>query len=397
MTTSAFGARPQSPSANVASSGHIGLHDDAGIASFGTKKERSLRIKVTTFNINGAELPEDTGDLINDQQHTESQQLPDVYIFCFQEAMKLSASRIIKDLVSNSNREEHCEHLSSAIEKALPSGYVNVHSEEMVGLYITIYVCDSLKSQMQYAQSAVVARGPMGLGNKGACAIRFRISDTTIVCVNSHLAASEDELQTRNDDCEAITEWLVFPAPSEDTGSSRFIKRVTRKGLFAGHVRDLEAPTDPADLLVPESDRSDSPQGRPQFNIFDSDYLFFCGDLNYRIALDHDEVLAAIQREDFDFLLKHDQLSVERNSGHMFKHFEEGQIRFRPTYKFDKTTDPKRPYDSSKKRRTPSYTDRILYKQRDESCQVELIEYRSHEHILCSDHLPVSATVDILY
>ena len=66
--------------------------------------------------------------------------------------------------------------------------------------------------------------------------------------------------------------------------------------------------------------------------------------------------------------------------------FQEGEIDFMPTYKFDKDTQI---YDTSSKNRVPSWTDRILFKSKSES--VKLLEYFSVPSITFSDHKPVFA------
>mmetsp|Transcript_904 Transcript_904/g.1169 ORF Transcript_904/g.1169 Transcript_904/m.1169 type:complete len:125 (+) Transcript_904:357-731(+) len=87
-----------------------------------------------------------------------------------------------------------------------------------------------------------------------------------------------------------------------------------------------------------------------------------------------------------------------KNKG-AFQGFEEGPITFLPTYKYDIDADV---YDTSKKRRVPSYTDRILFKSRlnkteninnqdQNQNQVELIEYNTIQEIRISDHRPVYA------
>ena len=45
------------------------------------------------------------------------------------------------------------------------------------------------------------------------------------------------------------------------------------------------------------------------------DYLFWCGDFNYRIDLTKDEVIDLIQTENFAGLQAYDQLNAQRQSG----------------------------------------------------------------------------------
>ena len=50
------------------------------------------------------------------------------------------------------------------------------------------------------------------------------------------------------------------------------------------------------------------------------DYLFWCGDFNYRIDLTKEEVIDLIQQEDFEGLQMYDQLNVQRQNGSVFTH-----------------------------------------------------------------------------
>ena len=53
-----------------------------------------------------------------------------------------------------------------------------------------------------------------------------------------------------------------------------------------------------------------------------------------------------------------DQLLKAKDADPLLHRFFEEKITFLPTFKYDKNCDV---YDTSKKQRTPSYTDRILF------------------------------------
>jgi hypothetical protein len=63
------------------------------------------------------------------------------------------------------------------------------------------------------------------------------------------------------------------------------------------------------------------------------DYVFWCGDLNYRIDMERDRVLQLISSKDYPTLLDYDQLNIQKKAGNTFYGFTEANITFPPTCK----------------------------------------------------------------
>ena len=106
--------------------------------------------------------------------------------------------------------------------------------------------------------------------------------------------------------------------------------------------------------------------------------------------MDRSTVEEYVKDKKYKLILENDQLTVEKMSGRVFMGFKEGRITFPPTYKYDPGT---LTFDTSEKRRVPSYTDRILWKgvKRD---SVKQLSYGTHLNCLISDHLPVSSVFE---
>ena len=127
------------------------------------------------------------------------------------------------------------------------------------------------------------------------------------------------------------------------------------------------------------------------------DVVFWLGDFNYRIDLPGDQVKQCVYNGDLVTLKSADQLGKAKADGQTFVGFQEGDIHFAPTYKYDTFSDD---YDTSEKCRSPAWTDRILWRVRhpvDDALVNEQPE-RVCEQLLydraelkTSDHRPVGA------
>ena len=176
-------------------------------------------------------------------------------------------------------------------------------------------------------------------GNKGAVGISLQINETSICFVNSHFAAHVSEVQRRKEDHDEILRRMQF-----EFG-------ITRRFIC------------------------------------EHEHIFWFGDLNYRI-MEPPQLDAATFRRNFndpnayETVRLFDQLYSEQVKKRVFVGFQEGPIKFQPTYKYDPGTDN---WDSSEKCRAPAWCDRVLW----QSKRTEQLAYSSVMEMRLSDHKPV--------
>jgi endonuclease/exonuclease/phosphatase family metal-dependent hydrolase len=123
---------------------------------------------------------------------------------------------------------------------------------------------------------------------------------------------------------------------------------------------------------------------RQQSEILEWDSVIWIGDFNYRInATNSSIVRMLIENNEWNILEAIDQLTIEKKIKRVAVGFNEGKINFAPTFKFKSQT------STYNIKRQPSWTDRILYRCKDNVLQ--LVNYESNNNVQMSDHRPVFA------
>ena len=266
--------------------------------------------------------------------------------------------------------------------------------------------------RIDYVSVADVACGVGNVfHNKGAigafCNVKTKGGDEKrILFVSSHLAAHASNVEDRNADFWRIVDELEAQVPPRFLlGTKQKMDATTATTTACQQSLLLEA----------------------------MDYVFWGGDLNYRLdlpreyaehavrnILKHDDKYSNPNSDDIFVdskskrtskrtsndankattkalyldLLRHDQLLKTIASGKAFHNFSEGPITFPPTFKYDTGSNV---YDSSHKKRVPSWTDRILFKC---DCDVDddlvkVMEYGCVMEARQSDHRPVFAKFSV--
>ncbi len=278
----------------------------------------------------------------------------DMFAIGFEEIVDLSAQNIV------SASDENATIWHNKIKECLKSqgDYVQVLAEnlQLVGVCLFVFV---LRKHVGSIRDVCVARTKTGFGgaagNKGGVLLRFVYYNTSMCFVCSHFAAHQKEIKQRNEDFRQIYE------------QSDFVGQAVTNN-FKIETRN-------------------------------HDYVFWCGDLNYRIDMANDRCRALIGERDWPTLLELDQLNVQRNEQNVFREFYEAPISFPPTYKYNLHEDS---YDRSEKCRVPAWTDRILWRRRATKQEMESRNfnpgkciYYGRADIRYSDHRPVSALLEV--
>ncbi|GAA5862309.1 hypothetical protein JCM3774_004859 [Rhodotorula dairenensis] len=289
---------------------------------------------------------------------------PDMLVFNLQEAIDLSdltlAARTVLFATRTHDVTGRYKHwrktLCRTIDGLLPGPFQRYRVEsKLVGIYQMIWWRGDTGHSIKAVDFASFKTGFDEMyGNKGCLATAVTVDDSSFAFVNAHLAAGADHSAARAFDLARY-----FDAnPVFGAG----------QGEYTATFR----------------------KGGDGTRLLDMDTVFFAGDLNFRVQLSREKVLGTLESspDAIQELLQHDELSVLKKQDPHFRlrDFEEAEITFPPTYKYDHFTDR---YDTSEKQRTPSWCDRILWrtdKEEDVQCQF----YRQFDANM-SDHKPVGA------
>ncbi|XP_071362361.1 synaptojanin-1 isoform X3 [Trachinotus anak] len=328
----------------------------------GGKQFRSIAFRNQTLNDWLLDAPKKAGH----PEFQDSKANPiDIFAIGFEEMVELNAGNIVS--ASTTNQKLWAAELQKNISR--DHKYVLLASEQLVGVCLFVFIRPQHAPFIRDVAVDTVKTGMGGAtGNKGGVAIRLLFHTTSICFVCSHFAAGQSQVKERNDDYSEITRRLSFP------------------------------------------------MGRL---LYSHDYVFWCGDFNYRISLPNEEVKELIKQQNWDALTAGDQLVDQKNAGLVFRGFIEGKLDFAPTYKYDLFSED---YDTSEKCRTPAWTDRILWKRRkwnfdktaeemnvvgaastsadyeddpDLAWSPGTLKYYGRAELKTSDHRPVVAIIDV--
>uniref|UniRef100_A0A1B8XUT1 Inositol polyphosphate-related phosphatase domain-containing protein n=1 Tax=Xenopus tropicalis TaxID=8364 RepID=A0A1B8XUT1_XENTR len=290
-------------------------------------EQNNLSVFVATWNMNGKkDLPERLDDLLFPSGAESAQ---DLYVIGVQEGCPY--------------RQEWEQRL----QRTLGPRYVSLHSATHGVLYLSLFLRRDLVGFCSKVESATVNTRffPM-IKTKGAVAASFTFNGTSFLFINAHFAAGDSNVKKRVQNYRKIIKELRLP-------------------------RNIPDPNPDTDDVTAQFDQ-----------------VFWFGDLNFRLSKSRgevDSILENLPENDMSPLLQYDQLAAELAKGSIFQGFKEAQIHFRPTYKFNIGSDD---YDTSKKRRAPSYTDRVMYRSRHEG-HIQVLKYGSCPLMRQSDHKPV--------
>ncbi|CAG9773893.1 unnamed protein product [Ceutorhynchus assimilis] len=299
---------------------------------------REITIFVGTWNMNGHSPPQELNDFV---LPTGIKHVPDILTFGTQE----SCSERLEWEVS--------------LQETIGPSHILYHSTSLGTLHLCIFIRRDLIWYISIPEDASLSVRPgTAFRTKGAVASSFMIFGTSFLFVTAHLTAHQEKVKERVGD----------------------VKRI---------VNSLDLPR----LLPCKNKSKDVTQN--------FDYVFWSGDLNFRLATPRSKVLEWLSNTSFPLpphlphgYMHHDQLCTVLSDGAAFRGFSEAKITFPPTYKYDPGTQT---FDSSSKQRTPAYTDRILHKQKNcrrlsgalEHPPLQCLVYDAVQSITTSDHKPV--------
>ena len=180
----------------------------------------SLNLATFTFNVGGKDPDaESVAGLLDTLYDMEA--FPDLICVGLQEMVELNAQSMIGSSLQAVDHQSHkwqealIGHVNKMVDNVgTGSPYLVVAEEILLGLWICLISTEALRPSLKDICIGHCACGIGGmLANKGGVAVRFKIMDSTVCIVNSHLAAHRDAVAKRNDNFHTILYSGMFPDP----------------------------------------------------------------------------------------------------------------------------------------------------------------------------------------
>jgi hypothetical protein len=311
--------------------------------------------------------------------------------------------------------------------------YKKLRTVQLVGIVLIVVVRANHEPFVTHVKTSLARTGAISgvLGNKGSIGLRMTLYGKRFLFVCAHFHPHLNNAATRMKNYHNALSSLKFEL-SRDADDEFDVVRLFDEAFVraAARRRQGDGPTSSSggSATTRVSTRTEGQSAWSRFfamrarrddavlkelRVLEShDYVFFFGDLNYRLhGLKGDQIRkdlppvpsanqptsppslrrklsststsialnCAQTKEDRDMLQcwehehrdtihnmidKYDELSTGMYHRKIFNGFEESAITFPPTYKYDIGTNR---YDSSSKKREPAWTDRILYRVWDEA------------------------------
>ena len=300
---------------------------------------KNISVFSSTFNVNGTF---NDGD-INKWLFPSDADVDKAYDLVFigmQEIVELNASQMVNINVGNKFMWER--KIKQVLDTSNAKGlkYVSLWSGQIGGIALFLFIREDEIKSISNVEGSFKKTGLGGMtANKGGVAVSFNYSNTDLCFVCSHFAAGMSNIEERHHNYKTLIKGMLF----------------SKNRKIRNH-----------------------------------DGVIWLGDFNFRIGLPNDQVKPLIEQRQFTKLFEYDQLNRQMANGESFPFFDEMEIKFAPTYKFDNGTTT---YDTSEKQRIPAWTDRILNMSREKI--IKQLYYNSCEDVIFSDHRPVSAVFKI--
>lgn len=316
------------------------LHNPNFEISLEEKKYNGFRLFVMTWNLSGISaimLSSRMTPIYNKIKETK----PDVICFGFQEIVELKITlKNIKNMINTEMIVQQWEN----ILKAYLSNYKLYFHKNLLGLETFLLVHKDKINSMFSVDDLLVKLGIMNIGNKGAISVVFNFKNHYTEIVNCHLSAGNDSkaFEARLNDLD-----LIFEKVNNNFDS----KRVYNSLLIGDFNFKIINKTNQTNDIVAYQARRNPTTCYNEFK-------------------EQDEMKSVWTKQ-------------------YFQGYQEMPITFPPTYKYSPETG-----HLEHKSRTPSWCDRIIFKERRKS-KLKILEYGAF-NIMASDHLPVYLITDVL-